>query len=79
MISWLRSHPRPPRTTQAFRSVPRSLLESRRCEGCEQPFTPARRSARHCRPSCRKLSLERRRAKPLLDADDDPLCRDGFE
>lgn len=32
------------------------------CEGCRKPFQPVRRNQRHCRPSCRRLTLERKRA-----------------
>jgi hypothetical protein len=34
------------------------------CEGCQRPFVPSRKDARHCRPSCRVLSMQRRRQQP---------------
>ncbi len=32
------------------------------CEGCLKPFQPVRRNQRHCRPSCRRLTFDRKRA-----------------
>jgi hypothetical protein len=55
----------------AFQSVPR------RCPGCELEFIPLRKNQRHCRPGCRRLALERRRALPLLDSAADALRTDG--
>jgi hypothetical protein len=40
-------------------------------------FRPLRRNQKHCRPSCRRLALERRRELPLLEPEE--LCRTPFE
>jgi hypothetical protein len=57
-VSALALTPAPPaaRGYKALVSVPR------RCPGCEREFIALRKNQRHCRPSCRRLALERRRA-----------------
>lgn len=50
---------------KALQSVP----GERWCAGCGQSFTATRRNQLHCRPSCRKLALERRRAAAHDDGD----------
>lgn len=37
------------------------------CEGCGRAFELVRENQRHCRPSCRQLSIERKRGKPAHD------------
>jgi hypothetical protein len=61
------------RGDKAFQSV------RRRCPGCDLEFIPLRKNQKHCRPGCRRLALERRRALPLLDASEETLCRSPFE
>lgn len=50
--------PMPDRVGKALQGVTAAIL----CAGCGQPFEPARKDQRHCRPSCRKRALDRRRA-----------------
>lgn len=50
---------------QGATGVSRSERVLRACEGCGAPFTPVRPHQRHCRPSCRKLTFERRQAARL--------------
>lgn len=47
---------------QAFQS------DQRACPGCGQTFAPSRASQVHCRPSCRRLALEQRRARQEAQA-----------
>ena len=48
----------------------RNALLAMRCAGCDGPFTPKRKGQAHCRASCRKRALERRRAVVTTDPDD---------
>lgn len=59
----------PDRGAQALQGV-----NVRPCRGCGQPFTPARVTATHCRPSCRVLALRQRRTPDLFTA-----CADAIE
>jgi hypothetical protein len=53
--------PRQGRTSDPGSKALQSVLEPH-CAGCGRPFTPVRRNQRHCRPSCRGVAFERRRA-----------------
>lgn len=55
---------------KAFQSVPLGIP----CAGCRSLFSPARRDQRHCRASCRRLALDRRRRVAGIGGPED---RDG--